>query len=81
MHIRLVFAQWGESKFPNTSAILYIEEATPHYYLPQILKKQPCFEKIISNWAQPHKGGPAYDVKIYVSIFSNECCWFLAFEV
>ena len=32
-----------ESKFPNTSAILYIEEATPHYYLPQILKKTALF--------------------------------------
>jgi len=38
MHIRLVFAQWGESKFPNTSAILYIEEATPHIHTIICLK-------------------------------------------
>ena len=77
MHIRLVFAQWGESQNFQIQVQYYIlrKPHQTHYYLPQILKKQPCFEKIISNWAQPHQG-PAYDVKIYVSIFSNECCWF-----
>ena len=76
MHIRLVFAQCQNFQ-KQVQYILRKPHHSPHthYYLPQILKKQPCFEKIISNWAQPHKG-PAYDVKIYVSIFSNECCWF-----
>ena len=71
MHIRLVFAQWGESKFPNTSAILYIEEATPHTPLfASNIKKTALF------WKNHFKLSTAYDLKIYVSIFSNECCWF-----